>query len=109
MIGLRWPDLLHEEMDAEGRFENTLEGLITLILVESLRQPLILHVEDAQWLDADLLTLLERLWRRINELADCHAVDRVSGAASRRHRRETVGAGRRPAVRADRPASPDGR
>ena len=67
LIGLRWPDSLHEEMDAEGRFENTLEGLITLILVESLRQPLILHVEDAQWLDADSLTLLERLWRRINE------------------------------------------
>ncbi|MCB0204407.1 MAG: tetratricopeptide repeat protein [Anaerolineae bacterium] len=65
LIGLHWPDSLHEEMDAEGRFENTLEGLITLVMAESLRQPLILHIEDAQWLDADSLTLLERLWRRI--------------------------------------------
>ncbi len=65
LIGLRWPDSLYEEMDPQGRFENTVEGLITLVLVESLRQPVILHLEDAQWLDADSLALMERLWRRI--------------------------------------------
>ena len=68
LLGLRWPDSLYEEMDAQGRFENTLEGLITLVRAESLRQPVILHIEDAQWLDANSLTLLERLWRRINGL-----------------------------------------
>ncbi|MEZ4767289.1 MAG: tetratricopeptide repeat protein [Caldilineales bacterium] len=68
LLGLRWPDSLYEEMDAEGRFENTLEGLITLVKAESLRQPIILHVEDAQWLDADSLALLERLWRGIDGL-----------------------------------------
>lgn len=66
LVGLRWPDSLYEEMDPEGRFENTVEGLITLVLVESLRQPVILLLEDAQWLDADSLTLIERLWRRID-------------------------------------------
>jgi class 3 adenylate cyclase/tetratricopeptide (TPR) repeat protein len=66
LIGLHWPDSLYEEMDPEGRFENTVEGLITLLLVESLRQPLIFLLEDAQWLDADSLALLERLWRRID-------------------------------------------
>ncbi len=66
LVGLRWPDSLYEEVDPEGRFENTVEGLITLVLVESLRQPVILHLEDAQWLDADTLTLLERLWRRVD-------------------------------------------
>lgn len=65
LVGLRWPDSLYEEMDPEGRFENTVEGLITLVLVESLRQPVILLLEDAQWLDADSLALLERLWRRV--------------------------------------------
>lgn len=65
LVGLRWPDSLYEEMDPEGRFENTVEGLITLVLVESLRQPLILLLEDAQWLDAESLALLERLWRRV--------------------------------------------
>lgn len=65
LIGLRWPDSLYEEMDPEGRFENTVEGLITLVLVESLRQPVILLLEDAQWLDTDSLALLERLWRRV--------------------------------------------
>lgn len=65
LIGLRWPDSLYEEMDPQGRFENTVEGLVTLVLVESLRQPVILHLEDAQWLDADTLTLLARLWRRV--------------------------------------------
>ncbi|MCB9143333.1 MAG: tetratricopeptide repeat protein [Anaerolineales bacterium] len=67
LLGLRWPDSLYEEMDAQGRFENTMEGLIALIKAESLRQPIILHVEDAQWLDADSLTLMERLWRRIDD------------------------------------------
>ena len=66
LLGLHWPDSLYEEVDPEGRFENTVEGLITLVLVESLRQPVILHLEDAQWLDADSLALLERLWRRID-------------------------------------------
>ncbi len=65
LVGLRWPDSLYEEMDPEGRFENTVEGLITLVLVESLRQPVILQLEDAQWLDAESLALLERLWRRV--------------------------------------------
>jgi len=65
LIGLRWPDSLYEEMDPQGRFENTVEGLITLVLIESLHQPVILHLEDAQWLDADSLALMERLWRRI--------------------------------------------
>ncbi len=68
LLGLRWPNSLYEEMDAEGRFENTLEGLIALVKAESLRQPIILRIEDAQWLDANSLTLMERLWRHIDGL-----------------------------------------
>lgn len=65
LIGLHWPDFA-----ARGRWTQRAGSKIPwradhVVMAESLRQPLILHIEDAQWLDADSLTLLERLWRRI--------------------------------------------
>lgn len=61
MLGLYWPDSLHAGLDAQGRYENTLVGLITLMQAESLRQPLIIQIEDMQWLDEASQELLVRL------------------------------------------------
>ena len=61
MLGLYWPDSLQAGLDAQGRYENTLVGLMTLMQAESLRQPLIIHIEDNQWIDEASRELLLRL------------------------------------------------
>ncbi len=61
LLGLYWPDSLYEESEAQGRYENTLDGLATLFLAESTIQPVIIHLEDAHWLDADSKSFLSHL------------------------------------------------
>jgi class 3 adenylate cyclase/tetratricopeptide (TPR) repeat protein len=58
-IGL--PSALVEQLTEKQRFEGTLSAFRTLILAESQRQPVVLQIEDSQWLDADSQTLLEQL------------------------------------------------
>jgi class 3 adenylate cyclase/tetratricopeptide (TPR) repeat protein len=53
LVDLHWPDSLYERLDPQLRFENTLIALRALTLAEALRRPLVLHVEDGHWLDAD--------------------------------------------------------
>jgi hypothetical protein len=63
LLNLQWPDSLYAQIEPRLRFENTLYAFRTLIQVESLRQPVILILEDAQWLDPDSLKLLQALSR----------------------------------------------
>jgi predicted ATPase len=65
LMGLYWPDSLFEQLDPQGRYDNTFIGLINLIQAESTLQPLILQFEDAQWLDEDSQKLLAQLERTI--------------------------------------------
>lgn len=67
LIDLRAPGSLYEQLDPKLRFENILAALKTLILAESLRRPLIIHLEDAQWLDADSLAALQLMTRNVAE------------------------------------------
>jgi predicted ATPase len=46
--------------------KNTLAGLETLIVAESLRQPLVLQVEDIHWLDTDSLQFLYHFTQRLS-------------------------------------------
>ena len=65
LLDLHWPDSLYEQLEGQARFDNTLIGLATLLQAESLRQPVILLIEDAQWLDADSRTFIPRLVRTL--------------------------------------------
>ncbi|MEP6894497.1 MAG: tetratricopeptide repeat protein [Chloroflexota bacterium] len=65
LIDLYWNDSLYEQLDAEGRYNITLTAIMTLIKAESLRQPLVLFVEDAQFLDDDSKAFLPRLKRAL--------------------------------------------
>lgn len=56
---------LYSQLDAEGRYNNTIYALITLLKVESLRQPLILVVDDLHFADQDTLEFLSRLKRSL--------------------------------------------
>lgn len=63
LVNLYWSDSLYEHLEPRQRFDNTLAGLRALILAESLRRPLILHIEDSHRLDADSQTMLKLLVR----------------------------------------------
>lgn len=65
LIDLGWSGSLYEQLDAQGRYDNTILALVSLLKAESLRQPLILFVEDAQYLDEDSESFLLRLKRTL--------------------------------------------
>lgn len=65
LIGLHRQDTLITQMEPELRAENTLIGIKALFKAESLRQPLIIWLEDAHWLDADSHAFLARLTRNV--------------------------------------------
>jgi len=63
LIDLHWADSFYEQLDAEARYNNTLNALIVLLKAESLRQPVLLVIEDAHFLDDDSRAFLPRLKR----------------------------------------------
>jgi tetratricopeptide (TPR) repeat protein len=65
LLGLRWAGSLYEQLDAQARYENTLISLTTLLQVESLRRPVIVVLEDVQWLDPASSDYLPRLVRSL--------------------------------------------
>lgn len=65
LVDLFWPDSLYAELAPRLRQENSTLALIALIQAESLRHPLILHVEDAHWLDQESRHFLADLGPRI--------------------------------------------
>jgi class 3 adenylate cyclase/predicted ATPase len=65
LLNLHWDDSLHEQLDAEGRYNNTFLALVALLKAESLLQPVILILEDFQFTDKDTKDFLPRLKRAI--------------------------------------------
>ena len=65
LLDLYWNDSFYEKLDAQGRYNNTLTALIALIKAESLRQPVLLFLEDAQFMDDDSKAFLPRLKRAL--------------------------------------------
>lgn len=68
LFGLRWPDSLYEQLDAEGRYQNSIIALGTLLQAECWRQPVILELEDAHWFDDASRELLTALTRQLANL-----------------------------------------
>ena len=65
LVGVQWQNALSDQMDAQARYDNTIIALICLLKAESLRQPLILFLEDGQHLDEDSKALVARLDRAL--------------------------------------------
>ena len=65
LVDLHWPDSLYEQLDPQGRYENSLIALTVLLQAESQRQALIVFLEDAQWLDDDSRAFISRLERAL--------------------------------------------
>lgn len=66
LVDLHWEGSLYERLEPKLRFENTLAAFKALIQAESLQQPLIMHVEDAHWLDMDSHELIKVLTRNVD-------------------------------------------
>ncbi len=66
LVGLHWPGSLYETLDARGRYENTLFAIKTLLLAESCLHPVVLHVEDAQWLNEASQEVLATFTRNVD-------------------------------------------
>ncbi len=66
LIELPWEDPFYQQLEPALRLENVLEALITLLKAESCRHPLIIHLEDGQWLDAESRLFLKRLIRNLD-------------------------------------------
>jgi len=64
-IGLFWYESLWEQLDAKGKYENTLYAIKNFFLALSLLMPIAIEVEDGLWIDSDSLALLEVLSRNI--------------------------------------------
>lgn len=58
LVGLHWPDSLYEQVDAKERQKHTLSSLSALLQAESGRQPAVLLLEDAHWIDQDSAAFL---------------------------------------------------
>lgn len=65
LVGLHWKDSLYYQLEPKARFENTLQALQAWLLAESSLQPVILHVGDAQWLDADSIEALQLILKHL--------------------------------------------
>lgn len=74
LVEISWPGSLYEKLDAEGRYNNTFLALITLLKAESLRQPVVVFLEDFQFTDADTKELLSRLKRAILAAQDVYPI-----------------------------------
>jgi predicted ATPase/class 3 adenylate cyclase len=66
LIGLYWPDSLYEQVNAQGRYDNTFIALASLLQAESQRVPVILVLEDIHQLDEDSRAFLPYLLRLLD-------------------------------------------
>ncbi|HMO38526.1 MAG TPA: tetratricopeptide repeat protein [Saprospiraceae bacterium] len=64
-LGIVYPDSIWEQLDAKGRYQNTIQAMINLIIAESLIQPIVLQLEDAHWLDDNSREVLQELPRHL--------------------------------------------
>ncbi len=65
-IGIFYPNALWEQLDARGRYANTLTALSNFFYaISSVGKPTILQLEDAHWFDESSIELLEELTREL--------------------------------------------
>ncbi len=61
LVNLYWKNSLYEQLDAKGKYENTLYSVKNFIKAESLQKPVIIELEDGHWIDPDTKKILKIL------------------------------------------------
>ena len=64
LIGLFFPDTLWEQLDARGRYENSIQAIVNLFCCEATLCPLIVQIEDAHEVDEHTFALISELLRQ---------------------------------------------
>ena len=65
LVGIPYENSLWDQLDARGRYQNTLSAVINLLLAESLVRPIVIELEDAHWVDENSIELLQELARQM--------------------------------------------
>ena len=68
LLGIIIPHSLWTQLDAQGRYQNTITALVNLLQAEALIAPTVLELEDTHWMDDDSRTVVRGLIRRSQEL-----------------------------------------
>lgn len=66
LIGLPYKHSIWEQLDEKGKYQNTLSAVVNLFKAASMIQPLIIELEDSQWLDVSSKDLISELVRQMN-------------------------------------------
>lgn len=66
-IGIFSPNSLWDQLDAKGRYENTLIALENIFKAEALLQPLVIELEDGHWYDDDSKVMLNQFARSVSD------------------------------------------
>jgi predicted ATPase/class 3 adenylate cyclase len=65
LSGLTPRNTLWDQLDARGRYQNTIAALVNLILSEASLGPTIIELEDTHWIDEDSKEIIRELIRRL--------------------------------------------
>lgn len=61
LVDLQWDGSLSSQLDPRGRYEHTVDAIVSLLLAESLCRPLVLVLEDVHWIDEGSAEVVRRL------------------------------------------------
>ena len=67
-LGIAPARSLWTQLDAQGRYQNTIAAIVNLLVAECLVQPTVLELEDIHWIDDDSLTVIRELVRQTMNL-----------------------------------------
>ena len=66
LVDLYWQDSLYAQLAPKLRFENSVYAVKNLVKAESLRKPVLIVIENGQWIDADSQELIQVLTRNMH-------------------------------------------
>ena len=67
-LGIAPQRSLWTQLDAQGRYQNTIAAIVNLLVAESMIQPTVLELEDIHWIDDDSLAVVRELVRQTMSL-----------------------------------------
>ncbi len=70
-LGLYYTDSLWNQLDAKGRYQNTISSFINVLKAEALITPFVLEVEDGHWFDESTKALLTQLVVEMKQYPSC--------------------------------------
>jgi predicted ATPase/class 3 adenylate cyclase len=70
-LGLYYPDSLWTQLDAKGRYQNTISSFISILKAEAIITPFVLEVEDGHWFDDGTKALLSELVNAMQHYPAC--------------------------------------